>query len=483
MAIALAAAISMLSGYLLTDAVWPHARGTVSAWLMKLSLAAGLGLGISSCGFFVTGMAGGDHFVVSDILLLAVIFVLYVLIRVRSGRPIPPNWVTTDFEAPGWLRLVLASSFVVTTFAALYCSGQRMVAHEHGDGWDAFAIWNLHARFLFLGGPHWRDGFNALIPWSHPDYPLLLPAAIARFWSYLGHDNPAVPSLIGFVFTLCTVTLLVSSLAQLRGRNAAMLSGIALSATPFFIEQGAAQYADIPLSFFILASIVLLHFGFRSQWRNNLTHLHGPWLLAGLSAGFAGWTKNEGLLFLGAIFLAHLLTFRARPSSESAPEKPTERKYEISFVLGLIPVLVVIIWFRHSVATAGDLLSSPAIMLEKILTPSRYLAILRWYVKDLLRFGEWWLVPETALLPIFYLLVRKKRIRYDPLLRSSSAALALTFAGYFVIYLITPRDLYWHLRFSLNRLFLQLWPATLFLFFLFVGRQSPAPSQNEPEIP
>jgi len=47
------------------------------------------------------------------------------------------------------------------------------------------------------------------------------------------------------------------------------------------------------------------------------------------------------------------------------------------------------------------------------------------------------------------------------------------------VYVITPNDLYWHLRFSLNRLFLQLWPAAIFLFFLSLSRQPSSESQSE----
>jgi len=54
----------------------------------------------------------------------------------------------------------------------------------------------------------------------------------------------------------------------------------------------------------------------------------------------------------------------------------------------------------------------------------------------------------------------------EPGIAMAIITLALTLAGYFAIYLITPYDLYWHLRFSLNRLFLQLWPSAIFIFFL-----------------
>ena len=61
--------------------------------------------------------------------------------------------------------------------------------------------------------------------------------------------------------------------------------------------------------------------------------------------------------------------------------------------------------------------------------------------------------------------------------------LVLTLAGYFAIYIITPRDLYWHLRFSLNRLFLQIWPSAIFLFFLFCRPLNiSSPIQTEPNF-
>ena len=84
------------------------------------------------------------------------------------------------------------------------------------------------------------------------------------------------------------------------------------------------------------------------------------------------------------------------------------------------------------------------------------------------------------MLAVFYLLCRNKARPFsDPALRASVAALGLTLAGYFAIYVITPRDLYWHLRFSLNRLFLQLWPTVIFLFFLSLSHQTSIESQSE----
>jgi hypothetical protein len=443
---------------------------------MKLSLAAGFGLGISSVAFFLVCMDDTPHFVLLDLLVLATLLIICALLRFQFASTARLDETIADLVVAPWLGPVLISCFVFTIAAGLYTAVVSVLVHPHGDGWDAFSIWNLHARFLFRGGSHWRDGFNALIPWAHPDYPLLLPATTARIWSYLGNDSPAVPAVVGLVFTVSTITLLVSSLSYLRGRNSAILAGIALSATPFFIAQGTAQYADVPLSFFILASMVLLQLGFPCCTGNHRTE-HGTWALAGLSAGLAAWTKNEGLLFLIAMFAAYLWFFRGTEELRGESIERSERLWGLlgATLLGAAPMLAVIAWFKHSIATAGDLFSSPALMLSKVLTPSRYWVVLRWYAKEFFHFGDWWLAPATVLLVVFYFLLREKGPSpRNASFRASVATLGLTLTGYFAIYLITPRDLHWHLRFSLNRLFLQVWPASLFLFFLFVAPQTPA---------
>jgi hypothetical protein len=473
----LAFVLCFASGYLLVGLAWRGVK-TIPEAVLKLSVSAGFGLGIFSVVFFFVRLVGTSHFVRVDASCLALLLVLYLLRRRLSATVTLSAHKTGDIPTQSWVRSILASAFVIALLAAIYHTVSRVIAYPHGDGWDAFSIWNLHARFLFLGGPHWRDGFNSLIPWSHPDYPLLLPAMIAHFWSYLGHDDPIVPAIIGVVFAFSTLTLLVSSLAQLRGRIAALLGGLALLSTPFFVEQGAAQYADVPLSFFILASFVLLRIGYCRLPNGDHNHA-GALALAGLAAGFAAWAKNEGLLFLFALVTGHLLAFTRNQIRDAAVES-SKRNWMFPFLTGAAPILIVIAVFKHSVAAPGDLLSSPDVMVHKLLTLSRYGVTVRWFVKDLLRFGDWWIVPGTVAMLVFYLLTRRKQSRtHDPLFWGSVLTLGLTLAGYFAIYLITPRDLYWHLRFSLNRLFLQLWPATVFLFFLFAARQEPTISQNE----
>jgi hypothetical protein len=53
--------------------------------------------------------------------------------------------------------------------------------------------------------------------------------------------------------------------------------------------------------------------------------------------------------------------------------------------------------------------------------------------------------------------------------RAVASLLALMLAGFYAVYVVTPKDLAWQLEFSLDRLLLQLWPSALLAFFLFTA--------------
>jgi hypothetical protein len=467
-----AIALCLASGYLLVSLAVSRAP---FGWLLRLSLAAGFGIGIFSADEIV-GLAFGIHrsWPVDSIVFGLLLIAGFLARNQKSNSAALLAMSDNRDEGKSPVRAALNVTFAIALCVAIYSAVLRSLVHPHGDGWDAFAIWNLHARFLFRAGAAWRDGFTSVIAWSHPDYPLLLPASIAHFWNYLGRESQAAPGTIGLVFTFSTVAVLVSSLAILRGHTNAMLGGLVLLATPFFIEQGASQYADVPLSFFFLAAIVLQCLGQSSSAADphSAARLYA---LAGVSAGLAAWTKNEGLLFAFALLISEfLLLTRSRLSHRDyrRSPRPSAGVRELAFfVIGLVPLLVLIFWFKHSIAPAGDLFPGFAQAARKMLEPCRYWIVFRWFAKTLLRFGNWWLVPGSLLLPVFYFLgVRREKIGGAWRPSRSAIALGLTLAGYFAIYLITPYDIFWHLRNSLNRLFLQLWPSAVFLSFLAAPR-------------
>src|SRR5579864_8718807 len=466
MALVLPVLLCLGCGLALVSLGWTRQSPRASDLLLRTSLSFGLGLGIFSIIFFLARVFGITNLLALDLAVFAILLASLFFLRTRAKTTV--TTAPETFDGPNWLHRLLTASFVIALCAAVYSAVLRALARPYGSGWDSFAIWHLHARFLLRGGAHWRDGFSPLIPWSHPDYPLLLPAAIAHFWTFLGYDAPAVPAVIGSTFTFATVALLLSSLSIHRGALPAMLGGLTLLATPSFIAVGTSQYADVPLSFFVLATIVLLRL-------YDARHSPGFLALAGLAAGFAAWTKNEGILFVAAIILARSLPVRDRRvlSGESRPVTT----HIVRLLLPIIPTFLLIAYFKHWVAPAGDLFSDPPTMLQKFLDPTRYWIILKWLTKEFFRFGHWLLIPFPLLMLVYYSFPQEETRGQDSRDRASMLALALTLAGYSAIYLITPYDLYWHLRFSLSRLFLQLWPSVIFLFFLAVPRRAGAPAR------
>src|SRR5207248_3941268 len=209
-------------------------------------LAAGIGLGLSSCLFFMwIAIFGGRHdgFARSEVVFVILLGLCAVFARrrKRAANTVPSD--TSHSTSPAW---ILTAGFLIALAVAGIAFARLSIAAPHGS-FDAWGIWNLHAKFLFTNDQHWRDGFSNDLAWSHADYPLLVPASIARCWSYSGAESASALVFIALLFTLATAGLLVSALSALRSTGQGLLAGTILLATPFFIVLGAAQYADVPL--------------------------------------------------------------------------------------------------------------------------------------------------------------------------------------------------------------------------------------------
>jgi hypothetical protein len=217
---------------------------------------------------------------------------------------------------------------------------------------------------------------------------------------------------------------------------------------------GAAQYADVPLGFFFLATLVLICMRERTAVGKN-----GFLSLAGIMAGLAAWTKNEGLLFLVSLLVAH---FAANFSRKD--RKACFRELAV-FAAGALPIFAVLIYFKLEVATYNDLFSQPGTVFDRLVDLSRYRTILKTLLSDIFNFGAWFVSIPPCI--AFYLLFIGRRGRSHSQMIAGYITLGLMAAGYFVIYLIAPLPLDWLLASSMNRLLIQLWPSVLFLMFLW----------------
>jgi hypothetical protein len=451
--------LPILAGLVFVSLLWPDRRWQ-SNLALKASLAVGIGCGIISCVFFIWLLLSGNahysaYFAAECALLVISAAVLIARARKRDDRPLwRPN--AAPSPAPG-TRLLILAALLLLMFSRLAAGLIEAVGQPSGDA-DAWSTWNLQARFLSRGGPNWVDLARYSYP-HHTDYPLMLPLSVARGWHAAGVETAAVPIAIGILFTFGTVLLLFSALSFLRNQVRGFLAGAILMGTPFFILHGARQLADVPLGFFILAATVLFCLQDRLTGRS-----FALMALAGAACGLAGWTKNEGLLFLGCMILARWLTVALkrgwRPWLSEMPW----------FLAGLLPVLAIVICFKAGFAPPNDLHLGQN--LAGLATPSRYWYIAKEFAWQALTFGHWQEFGPVPFSPVpllaGYWLCRGISLRREETegVTTSFLALILTLAGYFCVYLLTPLDLATHIRTSCDRLFLQLWPSLIFICFM-----------------
>ncbi len=457
LALALDFLLPVVSGTLLVHLLWPDRQ--FRNWTLKLFLGIGLGLGVSSLLYFIYlfQFAGKDWFIFVQLIVLGVLLSAATLHYRRAGKASLPHAgvsrvsLTQDFFAAAGLIVFLVS---------LLGTASYLLRRRQGD-WDAWMMYNRAARFVYRDQVHWIQSFSAQMdPIFHADYPLLMAMNIASSWETLGTDTPRVPMVQSGLFAIACLGLAVAMLASVKSLGQAALGLAILWGTPVLVNEGARQMADVPLAFFILSTAVLIY----------LYVLHrspGLLVLAGLSAGLAAWTKNEGSLFVIAAFAGLALAFAGVARLRALAW----------YIAGLALPLTVVVYFKLALAPPSDVLSSgPARSIQQILDPSRHLEILRYVAGELAGFGSWGLVflpvGILVILVVYYFLFRAPIARnIRPAYIAGIVMLGIQAVGYYGIFLITPYDLAWHLSYSTTRLILQIFP--LITFFILAATTTP----------
>jgi hypothetical protein len=337
--------LPILLGFALVTLFWGRDQTVPESFLLKTSLSVGLGFGLTSALYFawilIVGRFGMDFILLESGLFL----VLAATVFMTRPRYEGFRFFRKDGSAGKiGVRQLFAFSFygilALSMLAFLYLSLNR----PHG-GWDAWAMWNMRARFLFHGGDHWRDVFS-VVGELHLDYPFLVPGVVARVWSYAGSDTTGVPAVASLVFTLTTVLLLSSSLNHLRGGAQGYVAGIALPAASGFILRGASQYADVYVGFFFLAAFVIYSLATDKEKENR-----GLTVLAGTAAALAAWTKNEGIVFLFLFFAAGTIASVIFDGAKAGLRRLA------FFAAGALPVGFLLLYFKAGLAPPADLLA------------------------------------------------------------------------------------------------------------------------------
>ena len=397
-----------------------------AAALVIFGSGTALGIGLTSILFLVAlllipGLPSLAMWV--EIAVLA--WISYDLYRRRNSAPTSESRSQFPWNLALMAALALAMALVI---------GAMSVAWENNPqgNWDAWAIWNLRARFLAAGGSLAHRAWSPMLGFTHPEYPLLTSAFVARAWTYGYTLSAAVPIAVSCLFFLALISLAAGGMAAWHSRPLGLLLGLSLAATPTLVHVVPDQYADVPLACYFTGALML-------------ALLERP-VLAGLLAGLAAWTKDEGLLF-AAVFLAAATIFR--------------RQQFLRLLAGSALGGGVAILFKTILARGNASLLSASLPLlgQHLSDPGRYRQVIVAMGAQFTGMASGWYHPILPALALAIALRFDVQRRRDVLFCSTVAL--LLFGGYFFVYIITPNDLTWQLQTSLSRLYVQIWPILL----------------------
>jgi len=424
--------ISFLLGYFITTFLWPPTLSRASAMMF----APAVGLGLCSLIFV---MFRRPMFVV-EAGLLVLLGTAWLLFR-RSAVP-SLRWIG-NLHLPAIYLLLACAVGVAFSFWT-----NRIEHSPYGD-WDATAIWNSHARYLYRDGPSWQ---KSILNTFHPDYPLLTPASTARLWRYMRRESPEAAASLGALYALSAVAILVMILAQFRSAPRAVLFALVLLGTPFYLDYAVAESADVPFSLYVLATVALI-----CLQSIAAPYSRGLLVLAGFTAGCAGWTKNEGLLFIVAVSIAMLAPIFWKPTS-------TLRAFS-AFLAGLALPLIVILWFRLTVAPPSEIVGGRQYseLFQKLSAAPRYFTIWNYFSEFFWSFGGWIVSPIVLVFAYLGFSGLDRKMLLNEGWLKGVLICVIVLAGYAATYVISPYDLQWHVEGSLPRLYLHIWPTFLML--------------------
>ncbi|HUB34931.1 MAG TPA: hypothetical protein VMA31_17975 [Bryobacteraceae bacterium] len=412
---------------------WIGLSAIKPAWarvLLRAGAGAAGGMGLVSCLFFLLGVLAGSPAAAMVVELALLAWAALDLFRRRGSAP-------RMGVAAGRTPVLLAVSAVLVVAIATGAIAAGWQFNPLGN-WDAWAIWNLRARFLASGaGLASRAWSPALGQMTHPDYPMLVSALVGRCWAFSHSVSPIAPQAVGYAFFLALLALVGGGVAALRGPVLGLLAALVLAASPALVHEVPAQYADVPLACYFAGAAVF-------------AMLDEP-IAGGILAGFAAWTKDEGALFL-VVFGAAILIFRRQAFSRAAA--------------GAMPGIALLVVFKLGLAHANSsslLASSLPGAAQRVTEGSRYGAILASFGRELAGLGVGWYHPVLPLAAAA-LALRFDRSRAREAAFAGVVALGLL-AGYFGVYSVTSNDLAWQLQTSLGRLLVQVWPLLLLAAF------------------
>lgn len=348
-----------------------------------------------------------------------------------------------------WIFLVFLVGYELFVFT------YSLVNLPEGE-WDAVAIWNMKAKFLFLGGKDWKVLFSPAMMSSHLAYPLMLPFFVAHSWLYMGDISQVHALLAQNLILAALLTSLFVFVTVISNQFLGLVAVSSVMLSRWFTRHASWQYSDLLLGLWILqATFPLFYFYTRGRV------MVGSVLLSAVCAGTACLVKNEGCLWmLSYCVFAVVLFVRTR-----------ERPLLWAIATAILCFTASRQWLNRFSDFENSLFTSDSLTLEvitsKLLDYGRVETVVKVFVDLIFDFERWGAAPFLfSILTILLILMGLVSARTALVL---IVPLFVQLLGYVGVYWLTPYNLAWHLKFSADRLLLHIYPLYFLMIFTILG--------------
>lgn len=297
--------------------------------------------------------------------------------------------------------------------------------------WDAWMMWNMKAKFL-ASGEQWVQIFSPHFMYCHPDYPLLLPSIIAFFWKGTGTFSVYVPVLISSLFTWATCLIFSESFNRIFPKLPKSIGHFMLIAIPGFLTMGGFQYPDKPLAAYLFLAISLIY------WRQDFITA----FISGLTLSFLVFLKNEGILYVLIIAASFVL-------ASWKNNKKLSWKFTGLWLLGTFLGILSFAFVKIG-TPQNKIFENISTGHLDVINTGRIFQVFTGFFREFLCFPKWLLVWPVLFLVYF---LRGNLLKEKDFWNIFSIAfISLALFSFFLVYVVTPYDISWHMSNSCGRL-------------------------------
>lgn len=356
----------------------------------------------------------------------------------KSARRSPPP--------KGWEKIL---EWTLLAFIAGICAVVSAVSLlEPLVEWDVLAIWAMKAKVL-LHEPASLSGYFTDVSkaYSHLDYPLLWPMAMAWVWTWTDQSDLLAVKALAPALLCSIVALFFGLLRRKHSRTHALVFTALLAGVPMLLSQTSRLMSDAPLALFVMGAFICCYLWLESSHPDDLR-------LAGVLAAGMLFTKNEGIGLLAILALIAAMAIVAQ----------RRMKLFVPAVVWLaaVPLLLTAVWFvfRLGIPKVHEDYGGRINPVHFLTNASRGPEVLSGSLGVLGNWNDWLLLWPLAALGLA--VAPMNWLRRPGIYLFLAATLPLLMYGY--VYVVSPWDLKELMETTANRLLLHVTP--LWVFFL-----------------